>query len=187
MKTKENPQKYKRVRQGTTFDFFTEKCTEYEMAFRVVKVKITEELTEILFTNLPKEEFSFKELKELYHMRWGIETAFSQVKYALGAVALHSRKAEFVMQEIYGKVILFNFSKSIMSAIEVVKKENRKYHYKLNVRMGIEICKKFWCGLEETAPIEELLLKYLVPIREERHLPRKPTIQSVIPFQNRIA
>lgn len=187
--TKENPEKYKRIRSDAKFDFFSEDCTEYPMTFRIVKVKISEDLTELLFTNLPKEEFSVELLKELYHKRWGIETAFSQLKYALGAVALHSRKAEFVKQELYTKVILFNFCKSILGRVKVKKVPNGKHEYQINVTMAMDICKNFWCSSKETAPseIEKLLLKYLVPVRKNRHFPRDSVSRSVIAFNVRIA
>ena len=65
------------------FDFFTDDCEEYRLNLRIVKIKLSETTTEVLFTNLSKEKFSADDLKRLYHMRWGIETAFDQLKYAL--------------------------------------------------------------------------------------------------------
>ncbi|MGC8035616.1 transposase, partial [Salmonella enterica] len=79
-----------------------------------VKIKLSETTTEVLFTNLSKEEFSADDLKRLYHMRWGIETAFDQLKYALGAASVHSKNSELIIQELYGKLIMFNFCKTIV-------------------------------------------------------------------------
>ena len=42
-------------------------------------------------------------------MRWGIETAFDQLKYALGAASVHSKNSELIIQELYGKLIMFQF------------------------------------------------------------------------------
>lgn len=187
--TKEDPRQYKRIRSDAKFDFFTESVSEYHMHFRVVKIKLSENLTEILFTNLPREEFSAEELKEIYHMRWEIETAFQQLKYALGAIAVHSKKAEFVMQELYAKIILFNFCKVIMSGIKVVQKEGWKYEYKLNVTMAVELCRKFWHSPKRTAPpdFEKILLRYLVPIRDNRNFPRTSVAKPAVHFNDRIS
>lgn len=54
------------------------------MSLRVVRIKIGEERYESLVTNLPSNEFSTADLKQLYHLRWGIETAFRELKYSLG-------------------------------------------------------------------------------------------------------
>ena len=35
-------------------------------------------------TNLPKEDFPVEEIKKVYAMRWGIETSFRELKYAIG-------------------------------------------------------------------------------------------------------
>ena len=43
---------------------------------RMVKVYLENGNTEILATNLPASEFNTSEIAELYHMRWGIETAY---------------------------------------------------------------------------------------------------------------
>ena len=68
---------------------------------RVVKFQINDtesgkQVWEVLITNLNRFEFPIKKMKELYHIRWDIETSFRELKYALGAVQFHSRKDDFV-------------------------------------------------------------------------------------------
>lgn len=188
-KTREDPRQYKRIRSNAKFDFFTEHGPEYPMDFRVVKIKLSEDITEILFTNLSREECCAEKLKELYRMRWEIETAFQQLKYGLGAMAIHSRKAELVMQEIYAKILLFNFCKVLISGIKVPQKEGRKYEYQLNVTIAVEICRRFWRSPERAAPpdFETILLKYLVPIRNGRNFPRHSVTKPTVHFNNRIS
>ncbi len=55
---------------------------------------------ETLATSLPRS-FTIEDMKELYHMRWGIRTSFRELKYCIGLVDLHGKKDEFVKQEIY--------------------------------------------------------------------------------------
>ena len=62
----------------------------YYLSFRVVRFKLTEYSYEVLLTNLSEDEFSVVDLKELYAMRWGIETSFRDLKYSLALSYFHS-------------------------------------------------------------------------------------------------
>ena len=71
---KANPHRYKFLPQNVRFDYFKLKQTDYyELSFRVVRFKLTEDTYETLITNLNQEEFSKEALKELYEMRWGLK------------------------------------------------------------------------------------------------------------------
>ena len=76
-----------------------------------------------LFTNLQEDDFSIDEIRDLYNRRWGIETSFRDIKYATGMLFFHSRKKQLVLQEIYAKLILYNFSEAITHSIVLQKKE----------------------------------------------------------------
>lgn len=54
---------------------------------------------ETLLTNLPQDEFSVADLKELYHMRWRIETNIRFWKYAVGVLTLHSRTDILILRK----------------------------------------------------------------------------------------
>ena len=58
-------------------------------------------------------------------MRWGIETSFRDIKYAAGMVFFHSRKNELILQEIYAKLILYNFSEAIIGGVVRGKKDRK--------------------------------------------------------------
>ncbi|MBE6612998.1 MAG: hypothetical protein E7632_10945, partial [Ruminococcaceae bacterium] len=48
----------------------------YPIRFRVVRFQLNTGVYETLTTSLPREKFTADDLRELYHARWGIETAF---------------------------------------------------------------------------------------------------------------
>ena len=48
-----------------------------------VKILLENGNLEVLATNLSQTEFHTEEIKELYHMRWGIETAYETLKNRL--------------------------------------------------------------------------------------------------------
>lgn len=59
--------------------------------------------------------------------------------------AFHAKKVEYIKQEIYARLILFNFSKSVSSHASVSKNKRKKYKhaYKINFNMAVHICRLF--------------------------------------------
>lgn len=90
---KSNPNHYKFLPNNARFDYFELKQTKfYPISFRVVRFKLSENTYETLITNLNDDEFSKEDLKKIYEMRWGIETSFRELKYAVGLNRLHAKK-----------------------------------------------------------------------------------------------
>ena len=81
----------------------------YVLQFRVVKIKTGEDSFEYLVTNLPYFSFSSEDIKLIYHFRWGCEISFRYLKHAAGMLYFHSKKPEFLKQEIYASLTLYNF------------------------------------------------------------------------------
>lgn len=73
--------------------------------------------------------------------------------------------------------------------VKVEQKKIWKYKKKLNTKMAINTCMTFWRSPEEIAPkdLEKLLLKHLVPIREGRKSPRKPSTKATASLNHKIA
>ena len=86
---------------------------------------------ECFITNLPRDEFNADAIKELYRMRWGIETSFRELKHTIGLLYFHSKKEEFIIQEIYAGLILYNYCQMITSHVTLQHNE-RTYEYQLN-------------------------------------------------------
>ncbi|MDP1340837.1 transposase, partial [Klebsiella variicola] len=78
---------------------------------------LNEDTYESLVTNLDPFLFTSEDLKVLYHLRWGIETSFRELKYALGLSHFHSKKLDFIIQEIFARLIMYNFSMTITLAV----------------------------------------------------------------------
>ena len=125
----EQPDKYRFLPSTVTFDYLPQKSDGfYPISFRIVRFPLSDVSTETLITNLDTESFPPEELKKLYHMRWGIETSFRHLKYTVGLRQFQSKKVEFVVQEIFARLIMYNFCEWITSHI-VIQSKSSKYTY----------------------------------------------------------
>ena len=114
---------YKFVPSTTSFEYLPLKSKKndpavfYELNFRIVRFKVTDELYETVLTNLDKDVYPPEKLRELYASRWGIETSFRDLKYTVGMLDFHSKKVMCIHQEIYAHLIMYNFAEMITSHI----------------------------------------------------------------------
>ena len=155
---------------------------------RIVRFPLTSGTYECVITNLSRSEFPPNELKKLYAMRWGIETSFRELKYAIGLSCFHSKRVEYIKQEIFARLVLYNFCEIITTHVAILQKDS-KYVYQINYTMAIQICRYFLrCSPDISPPNVELLLhKLLLPVRPGRSDPRKVTPKSVVSFLYRVA
>ena len=182
---------YRYVPNGN-FDYLPKKNRKYDKAvfyqlpFRIVRFKISNNSYETVVTNLDKEQFPSVELKKIYAMRWGIETSFRDLKYTVGLLHFHSKRTDFVCQEIYARLIMYNFSQLITSAV-IINNSNKKYLYKVNFSTAVHICRRLFYGEFSITNVECLLKKYITPIRTGRSRPRKASDRHTIFFTYRVA
>lgn len=97
----ESADQYRHICQKVTFDYFPPGgYGEYEISLRVLRFPIGNGTCENIITNLPENELHAEEIKELYRLRWGIETSFCTLKHAIAAVNFHSKSRQMITHEI---------------------------------------------------------------------------------------
>lgn len=159
----------------------------YILKFRILRVRISDTVYENLVTNLDSNTFPASKIKEIYGMRWGIETSFRHLKYAVGLLKFHSRKSQFVTQEIYAGLIMYNMTIVVASCISLEKKK-RKYEYHIKISVAINIVRKLLTGGVDPPAAEILLTRNISPIRPNRNCPRKKrAAKEPVNFMYRIA
>lgn len=174
------------------FDYLPAKCkksipvTPYTLAFRIVRCQISEDIFETMITNLPASIFSSSDLKQLYALRWGIETSFRSLKYTLGLIYFHSKKTEFILQEIFAKLTMYNFTELITSHV-IIKQKKRKHPVQVNFSASVHICTKFLLQNIPPSEIEALISRFLVPLRQAVSSERKMSAKRAVSFLYRIA
>ena len=183
---------YRFIPSTTKFDYLKIKSRKhdpvefYELNFRMVRFKVTENLYETVITNLDEENYPPEKLKELYASRWGIETSFRNLKYTIGMLDFHSKKVMCIHQEIYAHLIMYNFAEMITSHV-VIEKKQRKYTYKANFSVATHMCRLFYRGKTTPPDLEAIIAKNIVPIRTDRHPERKLTVKIFHGFLYRVA
>ena len=157
----------------------------YYMTLRIIRFKLSEGLYEVLISNLSDEEFSTNTVKELYSMRWGIETSFRNLKYTLSLRLFHSKKTEYILQEVFAKLTMYNFAELITSHV-VIRQKSRKFTYQINFSAAIHICRSFFLKNISPSTVETLLLQHLLPIRKGLSNPRNAQARPAVGFSYRI-
>ena len=184
--TKACPQLYKFVPSTARFDFMTKENPFYEFNCRIVRFKITDDTYECIATNLDRDIFPMEDIKSLYHMRWGVETSFREVKYAIGLNALHSKKRNFIQQEVYARIILYNLCQRIVRKIKIPENERTKYKYQVNFTRSFHIIRTFLKKKDGKNPsIDNLIAKEILPIRPGRSNTRNVKLKTVVFFNYR--
>ena len=170
---KENPGIYRFLPSKLNFAFLPKGSSAfYPLSFRIVRFHISEDATETLITNLDKDSFPVNELKNLYHLRWGIETSFRQLKYTIGLSLFQSKKVEYITQEIFARLTMYNFCGLITSHV-VIQKKRGKHVYQTNFTAAVHICRQFLRGAVSPPKVEALIEQQVVPIRPGRSTPRR--------------
>ena len=182
--TKANKQKYTFISNKSDFSYFGTK-DYYEMNLRVVRFKITDDTYECLVTNLTRDEFDLNELKKMYHMRWDIETAFKVLKYIIGMTSFHSKKRNFIQQEIYAAILLHCLININTERIEIEQSDKRKHNYKVNLSTAVTNMRLWLRKLIGTVELVKRIKKYLAPVRPDRKYQRNMKPKSAIPFNTK--
>lgn len=180
---------YKFMPANQVFDYLPVGSKEtYTITFRVVCFKISENNYETIITNLERKSFNPKLLKEIYGMRWGIETSFRELKYAIGLTSFHAKKVDYIKQEIFARLTLYNYCELITTNI-VIKQAERKQKYQVNFTFAIYVCREYLRNRRNISPpdVELLIQKHILPIRPGRRDPRKVKPQSMVSFLYRVA
>ena len=180
---------YKWMPVNQVFDYLPRKSDKtYELSFRIIRFPIGSNSYEIIITNLDRNIFDVKKIKEIYHLRWGIETSFRELKYAIGLTSFHARKPDFIKQEIYARLLLYNYCELITTHVIKQMKNNDKTK-QVNFTVAIYICREYLRNKRNLSPpdVINLIEKHVLPVRPGRKDPRKVKPQASVSFLYRVA
>ena len=159
----------------------------YPMRLRIVRFQLPTGEFETIATSLP-QSFTIEDIKNLYHLRWGIETSFRDLKYTIGLVNLHGKRDDFVEREIYAAMTAFNYASRIVREVVIRQPTKGIYAYKVNFKQAVmyvrELIRNPKMNIET---VERNIAKNLIPIREGRQDERKLKPKGFVGFTYRVS
>jgi hypothetical protein len=150
---------------------------------RLVKIPLSTGETEVLVTNLFQSEmYSIDDLKEVYALRWGIETFYGTAKNQLQIECFSGIKQICIEQDYYANLFVYNLQSIIEKQSEPVLEkinEQRVLSYKINKNISWASLKNQLILLFLTNDSSKILLElqllfqqHLEPVRPDRKFPR---------------
>lgn len=158
----------------------------YPMTLRIIRIELSPGKYETLATSLPRS-VTADEIKELYHSRWGIETAFRELKYGIGIEHLHGKSDEFAYQEIFAALTMANFCSRIAQTAVIEQNSDNKLLYAVNRKMAIVLCRQYFTGkITSEKELMQKIEKHTEAVRPDRQNDRKLRVKSFSGFTYRI-
>lgn len=149
-----------------------------EIPVRVVKVELDTGEEEILITNISKEEINTEKIKQVYFMRWKIESSYDSIKNKLQIENFSGYSRLAIEQDFYAQILLFNMAEDIKRESNENIEGERKYEYIVNMNILIGVAKYYLLLMSCTEDInkqnelEGIMLKFirqnLVAIKPKR-------------------
>ena len=143
------------------------------LAFRVVKLKSPDGSFEYIITNLP-HSFDIEDIRECYHLRWGCETTFRYLKHAAGLLYFHSKLPDFLLQETYATLVMYNFGVFLANeaADEYRRQHNKpgnKYQYTVDFSTAIRTARKYFLHKPQDKEMDVigLLCRFVHAVKEK--------------------
>ena len=159
------------------------------LKIRLVRVELPQSI-EVLMTNLWEEEgHPVEEFKDLYFMRWGVETNISIQKNILQLESFSGQTVHSVLQDFYATVMMTNLHSILIKDAQQTIDEtlkHRKYPMKINKNKSFGKLKVNLISLFINNNVEGILqklhahfVKDVIPIRKGRSFKRvKVNVQS---------
>lgn len=153
---------------------------------RLVKFQIVlsdgSSATEILLTNLPESDFDVEVMKELYHLRWDVETCYRSMKSQLKMEEFSGYRECLIRQDIYACVLVYYAVSDVVCAKENLKKikcERYKYEMAFNRNFATGKLKHLILKIfvyydqpklakKASIKLNKVMLRNLCPIRNDR-------------------
>lgn len=133
-----------------------------KMKLRFVQVILDNGTVEVLCTNLlDNERLKTSDFKELYALRWGIETYFDLIKNRLSLENFTGQSALAVKQDFFATIFLTNYESILTYDLNEDLKEttkDNKYKQKVNKAVSFNVIKhKVFDLLYLDNPLDEML------------------------------
>ena len=182
------PEQCRKLHPNRRFDFIPpdDMTSVFRLPFRFVYITLDNGTREYLITNLPKSYCTLSDFKELYRLRWGIETSFLYLKLNLCLDTPHSIRRDFLRQEIFVKLLMYNFC-SLLASTAGEPAHTKRYSWRISFSSAIRTARLFLISFYNI-PDSDIIadfLRHKYPVRTDKNRPRKMRSQRLKHLQNR--
>lgn len=152
-----------------------------ELKVRLVRVDLPSGEVEILMTSLlDSQKYPTKIFKELYFLRWGIETFYDELKNKLKVGCFTGDSKISILQDFFCNIFISNLQSIIVNDLQEemnIKNHNTKLNYKINNNLSsgflknriLELLTKE-ASLEDIfKELQNLFIQNTIPIRPNRN------------------
>jgi hypothetical protein len=151
---------------------------------RVLRIELDSGETEILMTSLlDKKMFPYKEFKNLYFKRWGVETYYDRFKNIISVENFSGTSHQFIQQEFNCALYMSNMQTILTQEAQDEAEEkykDRKYEYKINRSVSLSFIRErllqLYSNKNETekilAELKQLFILNVIPVRPGRRYKR---------------
>lgn len=110
---------------------------------RVIKFELSNGITETLVTNIYDKTIKISEFKELYFLRWGIESKYKELKCSIEIEEFSGTKPISIEQDFYVSLYLSMIGTLLKKEADIAiandnKNKNLKYEYQANRNFILE-------------------------------------------------
>lgn len=151
---------------------------------RLLRVDLPGGEVEVLITTLLDSiKYPAKMFKELYFLRWGVETFYDELKNKLKVEHFTGYSQVSILQDFFCAIFISNLQSVIVNDLAdelAIQNQGKQYDYKVNANLSYGFLKNRILGLlYRQAPLdkifqelEALFLNHTVPIRSNRTIER---------------
>ena len=134
------------------------------LKLRILTITLENGTTETLLTNIMDKKFTIKDFKELYNLRWGIETNYNTMKNRLNIENYTGKRKITIEQDIYSKFLkynLFQYHENYFNLLinKTKRQKGIKETYKVNQAHLIRKLKKY-LPIMVLNPTKEIIRTY---------------------------
>ena len=131
---------------------------------RLLTITLENGTTEYLLTNIQDKNFTIEDFKELYNLRWGIETNYNTMKNILNIENYTGKRKITIKQDIYSKFLKYNIFQYYRIYFNLLINRTKRqkgitHEYKVNQAHLIRKLKKYLL-IMILNPTKEIMRKY---------------------------
>ncbi len=94
----------------------------------------------------------------------------------------------YITQEVFARLIMYNFSERIASHV-ILRQKDRRHACQINFTAALRICRHFFrcCNNPHPPDLQTLIARHLLPVRPGRRFPRNLRHRQAVCFLYRLA